>query len=62
MKIGKHDLPAPVYSTDVYLAAVLRELVALNETMQKLTQRAQPAVKDTIKQQAIVSGAKGKTK
>lgn len=47
MKIGKHDLPGPVYSTDVYLAAVLRELVALNETMKQLTQRAQPAAKDT---------------
>lgn len=37
MKIGKHNLPAPIYSTDVYLAAVLEELVKLNNTMEQLT-------------------------
>lgn len=38
MAKSKHKLPAPIYSTDVYLAAVLQELEALNETMQKLLQ------------------------
>ena len=64
MKIGKHNLPAPVYSTDVFLAAVLEELVKLNATMEQLTKRASTAAtaKDAVQQQALIAGAKGKRK
>jgi len=38
-------LPQPVSITDVYLAAVLEELRALNDTMKQLTQRASTAAR-----------------
>lgn len=53
-KIGKHNLPAPVYSTDVFLAAVLEELVKLNSTMEQLT-KPKPAAST---QQATKPGKK----
>lgn len=52
-------LPQPITVTDHYLAAVLEELRALNETMDMLLERAQKktsTAQDAIKQAAIISG------
>ena len=47
MAQARKKLPTPVYSTDVYLEAVLTELRELNQLMRRLSERVVSTAKET---------------